>query len=152
MNQKTIETHVDVDAPAQVLWEVLSDYESYERESWNPYIESIEVTTTGRVTATTFGETLGRRQLRAKLLTGEFPELLWEKKLPWVIHARHWFRVVPTSATSTRFVQGEQVSGLLTGLVWHLVERSQPSFSAFNLALKHRAEARWASSPAPTNS
>jgi len=143
---KSLETTVDIDAPAIVVWNVLTDFASYRRDGWNSYITSIEATLERgrRVTAVTKSPLLPQRDLKARIVSGQFPELIWEAKLPvpGIIHATHYFRIEPTSELTSRFVQGETLTGLLAAAMFPLVEKSEPGFVILNQALKQRAEAR----------
>jgi len=143
---KYIETHIDIEAPPEDIWEVLTDFASYARDGWNGYITSIVVDARagGRVTAVTESPLLNQRELKARIISATFPELSWEAKLPvpGTLRAKHYFRVVALSPTRSRFVQGESVSGVLTATVFHLVEKSEPGFEIMNRAIKHRTEAR----------
>lgn len=144
---RRIETHIDIDAPARAVWEHLIDFPSYAAEHWNEYLLTLDVTMErgGRVHGITESPRLPRRELRARIVSHTFPDLTWEAKLPipGIVHAVHYFRLATLSAESTRLVQGEQVSGLLTPAFWHLVEKSEPGFVLFNEALKRRAEAAY---------
>ncbi|WP_432836398.1 SRPBCC family protein [Dactylosporangium sp. CA-092794] len=143
---RLIETHINIAAPAGTVWQALTDFPSYARDNWNEYIRSIAAPLVrgGRVTAVTHTPRLGQRDLKATLVNVDLPELSWEVKLPvpGLLHATHYFRAEALSPASTRFVQGERVSGVLTGLVFHLVEKSEAGFHTMNEALKRRAEGR----------
>lgn len=143
---RAVETQIDIAAPAQTIWDVLVDFESYGKEGWNAYIRSIEAPLTKgeRISADTYTEEMGPRALRAKMLAVAFPELSWEVKLPipGLIHARHYFRIEALSAGQSRLIQGEEVVGILKSTVFHLVEKSRSGFEIFNAAVKKRAEDR----------
>jgi hypothetical protein len=139
-----IDTRVEINAPAQEVWTILTDFEGYRRLGWNSYIESISGTLApgAKITATVKAPELRRRVIRPRLVSAAFPELSWEVYLGSreVLHAMHYFRVEPLTAGTCRVTQGEKVSGLLTRTVFHLVEKSESGFAVFNLALKQQAE------------
>lgn len=141
---RRLETSIVIDAPPREVWRHLIDFPSYAAERWNTYIKSIEVELRrgGRVRATTSSPLLPQRQLRARLLSFEYPELSWEAKLPvpGIIYARHYFALGETAPGSTFLVQGEEVSGVLTSAFFGLVEKSEPGFVVLNDALKRRVE------------
>jgi len=142
---RSIETHIDIDAQPAQVWQVLTDFASYGREGWNAYILSIDVDPRprGHVRAVTKSPLLDQRDLKAQIISATFPELSWEAKLPvpGILHAKHYFRIEQLSPTTSRFIQGETVSGILTATVFHLVEKSEPGFLIMNAAIKQRAEA-----------
>jgi hypothetical protein len=139
------ETSIDIDATADQVWAILTDIEVYERDAWNAYIESITgvISRGERVTAVLKAPEQPRRTVRPTLVSATFPELSWEVKLVGrpVLHALHYFKVEPTGSHSCRFIQGEQVRGALTFMVFHLVDKSVSGFHTFNEAIKRRAEA-----------
>lgn len=139
-----IETSVEIEAGAMDVWDVLTDFPSYGREGWNEYIRSIEapLTSGARATIDTYTEKMGERTLKSRLVNVTFPLLTWEVRLPGLMRAMHYFRIEAIDAHRSRFIKGEQVSGLLTRAVFHMVINSRPGFEVFSDALKRRVEAR----------
>ncbi|MEV5177490.1 SRPBCC domain-containing protein [Streptomyces flaveolus] len=141
---RMMETSIDIDAPAERVFEILTDLEGYEREGWNEYIRSFTgALEPGTVLRAAVRQVSGKEiRLKVRVVSGSYPELRWEKKapIPGVVHAEHWFRVDPLGPARCRFVQGEHITGALTFAVFHLVERSRQGFERFNAALKRRAE------------
>jgi hypothetical protein len=141
---RVLETNIEINAPAEQVWATLTDFPAYRRDRWNDYIKSINASLVAGapMSAENYTPELGERTMSAKMLRVEFPELSWEIKLPvpGVIYARHWFRVDELAPGVTRFTQGEQISGVLTFAVFHLVEKSKSGFESLNRALKERVE------------
>ena len=142
---RQVVTQIEIEAPAATVWQILTDFASYERDGWNDYIRSVDaaLVTGGRIKVATHTSERGDHDLRgAKLVSITYPELSWEVKLPLpgLIHGKHWFRVEELTATSSRLTQAEQLSGALAFMVFHLVEKSRSGFLEFNEAIKRRAE------------
>lgn len=136
-------TTVDVDAPAAVLWEVLTDLESY--PEWNRH---------SRVTGTlAVGERLrvapGPDAGRMPTFTPTVVEYDEGREFAWVGHlfvrglfdGEHRFAVADLGDGRSRLTQSERFSGLLAGLLLRLVgDDTGSNFRAVNEAAKARAE------------
>jgi hypothetical protein len=140
---KTLVTTIDIAAPPQRVWQVLSDLAGY--PEWNPFI----VAASGRLAA---GERLilrmrpvdgGERTLRptvAEVRTGAL--LRWRGRLgaPGLLDVDHRF-LLEAVPGGTRLVQEEDFGGLLVPFVARTLDRGTlPAFVLMNEALKRRAE------------
>ncbi len=142
---QSIDTQIDIDAPAHRVWEVLTDFEGY--PDWNPFVRSLR----GRFEV---GERLevrleppGGRVMTFKpkvTAIAEGRELGWLGHLlvPGLFDGEHQFRVESLDAQRSRLVQREDFRGLLSGFMLRLIGgRTQAGFEAMNRAIKERAEA-----------
>jgi len=70
-------------------------------------------------------------------------EVRWRGSLPipGLFTGEHYFRLEPQAGGSTRFVHGENFSGLLLPVLGGILAATQQGFEAMNAALKARAEA-----------
>jgi hypothetical protein len=112
---RTIETEIEIDAPPSVVWEVITDLESY--ADWNPFIPKA----TGEVRV---GERLLIRVEPPGSFGGTFrprvkgvePErrLVWLGRLglPHLFDGRHALVLEPLDGERTRFLQRETFGGL----------------------------------------
>ena len=139
-------TTVDIAAPPARVWELLTDFASWDR--WNPLLQRVrgraEVGTTVR-----FRATVGRARLP---LTAQVMIVEPERELMWVgpasprllrkvVSGSHWFRLAPI-ASGTRFDHGEVFRGLAVPPRWDRFEAfATPGYDAMNRALKREAEA-----------
>lgn len=142
MFQRHIETAIDIMAPPDRVWEILTDFPSF--PTWNPFI----VSAYGKATAGTWLEVhvkpRGRRAMmfRPTVLAAEPDrELRWRGRLllPGLFDAEHGFRIEDRSGT-VHFVHDETFSGLLVGLVRGTLAATRAGMEAMNAALKERAE------------
>lgn len=141
---KTIRTEIEINAPAERVWRILTDFAAF--PTWNPFIKQIE----GKAAV---GERLnvsiqppGSKGMSfAPIVLEATPnkELRWMGRLllPGVFDGEHAFRIEALGAHKVRFVQEEQFQGLLVSLfAKNLDAGTQAGFMAMNQALKAQAE------------
>jgi hypothetical protein len=138
-----LRTEIEIDAPPERVWSVLTDFRRY--PEWNPFITNIEG-------ALSVGDTLDLRvsppessehRLRPKLLVCEAPrELRWRGHLfiKGLLDGEHFFQVHDAGDGRTRFVHGEDFSGILLRFLNAQLTQVARGFVYMNLALKKRAE------------
>jgi len=140
---RSVEAEVEVSASAERVWDVLTDFGSYER--WNPFI----VEAAGEAVAG------GRLNLRMQLPGGRPMSIhprITEADRPAVLEwlgslgvrglfdGRHRFQVVEHDGSCT-VTQSEVFTGILVPLVWRVIgARTSKGFAELNQALKRRAE------------
>lgn len=138
--QREIVTEVDIAAPPDRVWAVLTDAAKY--PEWNPFIISMQgdikegATLTNRMRPRSGSE----RTFRPVILRAEPDrELRWLGKLglPRLFDGEHYFLLNP-SPEGTRLVQGERFRGLALWIIDP--EQFRADFEAMNQALKDRAE------------
>ena len=142
MFERHIETTIDIMAPPERVWEILTDFPAY--PSWNPFIVSAYGEPTVGAWLEVHIQPKGKRALmfRPTVLVAEPDrELRWRGRmlLPGLFDGEHFFRIEDRSGT-VHFVHGETFSGLLVGLVRGTLNATRSGFEAMNTALKERAE------------
>ena len=141
---KQLRTQVDVDAPPERVWQVLTDFAAYPQ--WNPFI----------VRAEGDARRGGRLTLRMQPVGGRaitFRPTVLEatpgRRLRWLGHllvngifdGEHSFTIEPLGEGRARLVQQEDFRGLLVPLMARSLDRrTLPAFEQLNQALKRRAE------------
>lgn len=140
-----LHTEITIDAPIEIVWDLLVDLERY--DEWNPFV----VESAGRVAVgerlvnrmkPPGGKTMTFKPIVTEVEPGRTFEWLGRLGLPGIFDARHRFDLRPTSSDSTTFVQTEQFDGLLVRAMRSgLDTRTKAGFEAMNQALKTRAEA-----------
>jgi hypothetical protein len=141
---KELHTEIEIDAPAERVWRLLTDFASYPR--WNPFIRTIS----GRPIP---GERLEVRLEppggRGMTFKPEVLEAEPERTLRWLGHlmvpglfdGEHSFTIEPLAEDRVRFVQREAFKGLLVPLFARSLEaNTRRGFEQMNGALKERAE------------
>ena len=140
---RSVVTVVDINAPGDRVWQVLTDLDGY--HSWNPFLTSASGSVVPGSTIT----------ISAKLGNHTFtfhPRIsIVEpgKKLTWVgrllssefFQGEHEFDVIEIDQSHTRLIQSEHFKGMLVAALWG---RFSPAilqgFHAMNDALKRRCE------------
>ncbi|WP_136718060.1 SRPBCC domain-containing protein [Halorientalis salina] len=140
---KTLETTIDIDAPADIVWDVLTDFERY--PEWNDYTRIAGEAVEGAQLRVAPGPRAGRmptftpRVLRSRA----------DYELRWLGHlyvrglfdGEHRFTIEALGDGRSRLTQAEQFSGLLVGPIMHRYgEQTRANFESVNRALKRRAE------------
>lgn len=141
-----IRTDIEIDAPAERVWDVLRAFDRY--PEWNPTMRiggranpgahlQVELRMPG----------MSPRQFRPTVATVQRGPDAWA--FSWVGHlwveglfdGEHSFRVEPIDDGRSRLVHAERFEGLLAGVLLRLYgDRFREGFGAMNAALKARAE------------
>jgi len=139
-----IQTKIDIASTPDRLWSILTDFAAY--SSWNPFIRSIEGTVAKGTRLTVSIQPAGSRAMTFRptvLVATPNLELRWlgHFLLRGVFDGEHYFQIAPSAPGRVRFVQGENFSGLLVGLMKKSLDSgTKGGFVAMNQALKARAE------------
>ena len=140
---RRLEAEIQIGVPAENVWEILMDLESY--KEWNPFVREI----TGEIKV---GNTIevrlkvpGRREriFKPKIIKLEpNKELRWLGHMWWngVFDAEHVFNLEKLEADQTRFTQLELFSGFLVPFIMGSQRRNIiDGIKSMNRALKERA-------------
>lgn len=140
----TLSHTIDIDAPADRVWAVLTDTAAY--PEWNPFMTKLEgELAPGSRLAVTIVPPGGKSNDFSPTVTAVEPgrRLAWLGRLllPWIFAGAHSFELRPLTAGSTRFTQSERFSGLLVPFLRGMLRSTEEGFAAMNTALAARAEA-----------
>jgi hypothetical protein len=140
-----ITTTTEINAPPRSVWKVLVDFQAHPQ--WNPFVRSIEGSPREGETLKVFIQPVGGKGMtfRPRVLRAvPDQELRWLGRvvLPGIFDGEHSFRIEPLDqGRHTRFIQGEQFTGLLVPLLRKNLDRgTRAGFAAMNEALKARVE------------
>ena len=144
MGTTELRTEVEINAPAAHVYRVLTDFERY--HEWNPFIPNIAgKLAVGQQLALEVSLPEGKSYLLKPRITQltENTELRWRGSylFPFLLQAEHFFLVTERGERLTRFVQGENFSGLLLRFAGNTLTLTARGFVYMNQALKKRAEA-----------
>ncbi|HYQ46608.1 MAG TPA: SRPBCC domain-containing protein [Polyangiaceae bacterium] len=139
-----IRSELEIAAPAAEVWGILTDFPRY--QEWNPFITEIESDgVVGGSLRLLLSLPEGRDyRLKSTLLRIEENfELRWRAHLlfPGLFDGEHFLRLIELDPRRTRFVQGENFSGVLLRFSGRTLTQVARGFDYMNEALKRRAEA-----------
>jgi hypothetical protein len=139
-----IRSELEIAAPAAEVWGILTDFPRY--QEWNPFITEIKGdAVVGGSLQLSLSLPEGRDyRLRSTLIKMEENwELRWRAHLlfPGLFDGEHFLRVQELDPRRTRFVQGENFSGVLLRFSGRTLTQVARGFDYMNEALKRRAEA-----------
>jgi hypothetical protein len=139
-----IRSELEIAAPVAEVWGILTDFPRY--QEWNPFITEIKSDGVVGNPMRLLLSLPGGRDHRLKptlLRIEENYELRFRAHLlfPGLFDGEHFLRVVSVEPRRTRFVQGENFSGVLLRFSGRTLTQVARGFDYMNEALKRRAEA-----------
>ncbi|MCH7718196.1 MAG: SRPBCC domain-containing protein [Chloroflexi bacterium] len=142
---KELRTEIEIDAPADRVWRLLTEFDAY--PDWNPFLRraSGEVKEGARLEV--YMQPSGGRGMtfRPTVIRAEpNREFRWLGHLgvSGLFDGEHSFTIEPLEGNRVRFVQSERFTGVLVPLMMLMIEKdTKRGFEEMNQALKERAEA-----------
>ena len=152
---RTIRSAIEIRAPLETVWRVLSDFPSY--RDWNPHLREVRGRPRQGGRLMVLSQPPGARALalRPRLLIWRPPyEFRWRATFisRHLFSGEHGFRLETHSEDRVRFVHDETFRGLLVPL-YSLVRMSatRRGFAQMNEALRDRAESIAAAQTTPAD-
>ncbi len=140
---ETVSAAIEIAAPPEHVWAVLSDLASYPQ--WHPVFTeaSGQLTAGNKISLTSTQRESGRTMTaKVKVLSAEpAAELRWVSNVLGFMTSERSFTLSPASG-GTRLVQTGTYRGLFSRFPPKTIDRIQASFEAINQAIKQQAEAR----------
>ena len=138
---QTLHASTDIDAPAERVWRVVTDFARY--PEWNPFIVRAagEQRVGGRLELTITAPDVRAVTFRPRVLDLEPGRLIrWKGKLliPGLFDGRHSLTVEPLDDGRSRFTTHEEVSGILVPVLGKVMRASQQGFELMAEALSRR--------------
>ncbi len=140
---KSIVTEIIIDAPMERVWQALANFKAY--GDWNPFIKSIEgdLRVGARLTNTMWNG--GKAYVfRPRVLTvrqNSYFDWLGSLWFRGIFDGHHYFQIEQLSAGQVKLTQGENFSGLLSGLILRKIgAETRNNFIRMNNALKQLVE------------
>jgi hypothetical protein len=140
---KELTTEIIINASAEQVWHVLTDFAAYHQ--WNPFI----VSSSGKALEGTRLTNQMKQGDKTMTFTPKLIRVEENHRLEWLGHlwipglfdGHHIFIIEELGPQQVKLTQKEKFSGLLRGLVMRqIAETTQAGFIAMNRALKERAE------------
>ncbi len=133
---------IEIDAPAERVWQILTDFRRY--PEWNPFMPRVAGEPARRAELEVLVQPDGARalRLRPRIVTFRPPrELRWLARLPGLFVGEQRFVVESLDPTRSRLIHEKRFRGLLVPLVRRVLDGPvKRSFEATGLALKQFAE------------
>jgi len=137
-------TDIEINAPPQAVWNVLTAFDQY--EEWNPVMEISGTPAEGdRLTVVLTLPERKPQPFKPKVLVADEPaELRWQGHLfvSGLYDGEHWFDLTPLEeGRRTRLTHAETFRGVLVGFINRRIGKEvEAAFEEMNAALKERVE------------
>ncbi|MEM9884580.1 MAG: SRPBCC domain-containing protein [Bacteroidota bacterium] len=139
MAQKEIKTSIEISAPPEVVWNVLTKFSEY--ENWNPFLKSVEG---DFVVGEKVKINAGGMKFNPKVLVYDRnKEIRWIGNLLFkgLFDGEHSFLIIDNGDGTSTFKQEEKFSGILVGLFEkRLDSETKSGFEEMNKKLKELSE------------
>jgi hypothetical protein len=140
---REIRDEIEIDAPPERVWAVLTDFESY--PEWNPFVKHISGPVERGAKLDVRIVPPGKKGMGFKpSVTAAEPhrELAWlgHVLVPGIFDGEHRFEIEDLGGGRTRFVQREMFKGVLTPIMRGTLVNTLEGFRQMNHALKKRVE------------
>jgi hypothetical protein len=139
-----ITTSITINATAEKVWSILTDFESY--TLWNPFISSItgEIKVGNTLQVTIAPPNGSAMKFKPTLLVANVhKELKWKGKLLFkgLFDGEHQFEIIDNKNGTVTFIQSEKFKGILVPFFRKMINvNTKNGFVLMNEKLKERAE------------
>jgi hypothetical protein len=142
---RIVTTTVELDAPPEEIWRVLTDTGAYSR--WNPFITELSgnLQVGNRIDvriAPPGGRAMSFHPTVTDLEPGRKLAWLGHLLIPGLFDGAHSFTLEPLPDSRTRLVQSETFRGVLVRFSGRLLQNTEAGFTAMNEALRRRVTER----------
>ena len=133
---------IEIEAPAERVWQVLTDFGRY--PEWNPFMPNVAGEAARRAELEVLVKPDGGRamRLRPRIVTFRPPrELRWLARIPGIFVGEQRFVVEELASARSRLIHEKRFRGLAVPFVRRVLDGPvKRSFDATGLALKQFAE------------
>ena len=139
---KEVRTEIEIDAPAERVWQILTDFDQW--SEWNPFLYRAEGRAGQGEQVELFFERSGAKEMKLNCTITKLEpehEWIWKYHIVWsgLFRGEHSFAVEKIDENHSRFLQREVFNGLLVPMFLKEAETTS-GFVAMDKALKARAE------------
>ncbi len=140
---KKIETEIIIESDVSTVWNVLTDFENHPR--WNSFITSIkgEKAVGKRLTVSIKPPDGNGMTFKPVILKFEpHKEFRWKGKLgiKGIFDGEHYFILEEVKKGKTKFIHGENFSGILIPMMGNALNKTKEGFDLMNESLKKECE------------
>ena len=144
MNMRELYTAIEIDAPKEKVWSVLTDFKGY--PLWNPFIKQLkgDVREGNELDITLEAVNSSPMHFTPKVLKLEKnTEFRWLGHLYFkgLFDGEHIFELKSIGENKTLFVHREEFKGMLVPLFWKMIDsNTKQSFELMNKEVKRKSE------------
>ena len=146
MLTRVLDTHVDIDAPPQRVWEVLLDFPAW--KDWNQFIPSVNGILEVGARLSIKVVPPGRKPMEFRpevFVVRPFEEILWGGSFLWIVYrGDHSIILEPRPGGGTRFRQRERFRGPMVLFMGSMIKATEEGYHQMNQSLKQRVEEKQA--------
>lgn len=140
---KEIYTEIEIDAPASVVWDIITDFDHYPH--WNPFIKEISGDHIVGAQIDVFIKPPDSNGMRFKpKILSHVPEeeLRWLGSLwiPKLFDGEHSLIIKKIDENKVLFIQKEKFTGVFVPLLSGMLKNTEYGFRMMNRALKREVE------------
>lgn len=138
---KQYHTHIEINAPVEKVWEVLTDFDSY--PAWNPLVGSLKGQLTMGSSIATYIVPLQKTYHPRIVVLEPQHEITWlgVQGARFLMAGKHYYRLEKISETKTQLFHGERFTGLFAYFIpQDLLQKMKAAFIKHNQLLKQRIE------------
>ena len=136
----SVQTQVEINAPAKTVSAVLYKFDDYPQ--WNPFIRKVDGTVAEGTTVNVTVQPVGKAEISGEttIISATEKHLSWRGSLrvPGIFHGEHEFVIEELGPNRTLLYQRERMSGLI--IPFYDFKPTEAGFVAMNKALKQKAE------------
>jgi hypothetical protein len=140
---KTIQTEIIINAGISKVWNTLLDFKN--NPQWNPFIKSIQgdQKVGSKITVSIKPPNGNGMTFKPEILVlNENDEFRWKGKLMFkgIFDGEHFFKMESIGEQKTKFIHGENFSGILVSMMGKALDNTKIGFQLMNEALKKECE------------
>ena len=138
---KQYHTSILIEASAEKVWEVLTDFSSYPQ--WNPLVGKLEGKMEEGKKIATFIVPLNKIYFPFLLSYKPNAELIWQgiQGAKFLLAGKHYYKLEKWSDKETKLLHGENFTGLFSYFISKkLLKKMENAFISHNQILKQRIE------------
>lgn len=140
MATKAFYSSILIDAPATLLWSILTDVANW--HNWNTTVEKVDGSVAAGRTVTVHAKISPGRAFPVKVTELTPPRhMVWRGGMPLGLFAgTRTYTLTPQPDGKVRFEMREEFTGLMAPLITRSIPDLQPAFDEFSACLKAAAE------------
>lgn len=137
---KRFATSIEINAPAERVWALLTDAKSY--PSWNSTVDKVDGEIAAGQKVTVYAKATPGRAFPLKVSTFEpATRMIWSGGMPLGLFTGARTYTLTPKGKAVSFTMTEEFTGLMAPLITRSIPDLQPAFDAFARDLKKAAEA-----------